>query len=171
MTATTGTCPTYEEGDDSAANGTTYPDEVRTALRKLDEGALNEEIIKTDSVWYVVRLDSKNDKTATESKKESLTNTKKDDFYNDTTDGWKKKADIKEEKKLIKKIKITDNHSFTIQTPTPTPDPDVTETPTADSAEAEATETPETEGDSAKADEETADSTESEAAATPEAEK
>ena len=158
MTATTGTCPTYEEGDDRAANGTTYPDEVRTALRKLDEGALNEEIIKTDSVWYVVRLDSKNDKTATESKKESLTNTKKDDFYNDTTDGWKKKADIKEEKKLIKKIKITDNHSFTIQTPTPTPDPDVTETP-------------ETEGDSAKADEETADSTESEAAATPEAEK
>ena len=107
MTATTGTCPTYEEGDDSAANGTTYPDEVRTALRKLDEGALNEEIIKTDSVWYVVRLDSKKDKTATESKKEFLTNTKKDDFYNDTTDGWKKKADIKEEKKLIKKIKIT----------------------------------------------------------------
>ena len=43
---------------------------------------------------------------------------------------------------MIKKIKITDNHSFTIQTPTPTPDPDVTETPTADSAEAEATETP-----------------------------
>ena len=132
MTATTGTCPTYEEGDDSAANGTTYPDEVRTALRKLDEGALNEEIIKTDSVWYVVRLDSKNDETATESKKESLTNTKKDDFYNDTTDGWKKKADIKEEKKLIKKIKITDNHSFTIQTPTPTPDPNVTETPAAE---------------------------------------
>ena len=33
------------------------------------------------------------------------------------------------------------------------------------------TETPETEGDSAKVDEETADSTESEAAATPEAEK
>ena len=33
------------------------------------------------------------------------------------------------------------------------------------------TETPETEGDSAKADEETTDSTESEAAATPEAEK
>ncbi len=117
MTATTGSCPAYEEGDDSAANGTTYPDEVRTALRKLDEGAVNEDIIKTDSVWYVVRLDSKNDETATESKKESLTNTKKDDFYNDTTDGWKDKADIKEETKLIKKIKITDNHSFTIQTP------------------------------------------------------
>ena len=179
-----GACPTYEEGDDSAANGATYPDEVRTALRKLDEGVLNEEIIKTDSVWYVVRLDSKNDKTATESKKESLTNTKKDDFYNDTTDGWKKKADIKEEKKLIKKIKITDNHSFTIQTPTPTPDPDVTETPAAeDSAEAEATETPaaeeqtdvtetpEAEEASAEGDEETADSTESEAATTPEAEK
>ena len=183
MTATSGTCPTYEEGDDSAANGDAYPDDVRNALRKLEEGELNSEIIKTDSIWYVVRLDSKDDENATDSKKESLTSSKKDDFYNDTTDGWVKKADIKEESKLIKKIKITDNHSFTIQTPTPTPDPDVTETPTADSAEAEATETPaaeeqtdvtetpETEGDSAKADEETADSTESEAAATPEAEK
>ena len=191
MTATTGTCPTYEEGDDSAANGTTYPDEVRTALRKLDEGALNEEIIKTDSVWYVVRLDSKNDETATESKKESLTNTKKDDFYNDTIDGWKKKADIKEEKKLIKKIKITDNHSFTIQTPTPTPDPNVTETPAAEDsaaadstavtetpaaseAETEATETPAAEESetTVAAEDETAETdTEAETTATPEVEK
>mgnify|MGYP004588488093 FL=1 len=146
MTATSGTCPTYEEGDDSAANGDAYPDDVRNALRKLEEGELNSEIIKTDSIWYVVRLDSKDDEDATDSKKESLTSTKKDDFYNDTTDGWVKKADIKEESKLIKKIKITDNHSFTIQTPTPTPDPDATETPeaedTADSTEADVTETP-----------------------------
>ena len=148
MTATTGTCPTYEEGDDSATNGDAYPDDVRTALRKLEEGEVNKDIIKTDSIWYVVRLDSKDDETATENKKESLTNTKKDDYYNDTTDGWKKKADIKEEKKLIKKIKITDNHFFTIQTPTPTPEAEVTETPAAedttatDSATAEATETP-----------------------------
>ena len=146
MTATSGTCPTYEEGDDSAANGDAYPDDVRNALRKLEEGELNSEIIKTDSIWYVVRLDSKDDENATDSKKESLTSTKKDDFYNDTTDGWVKKADIKEESKLIKKIKITDNHSFTIQTPTPTPDPDATATPeaedTADSTEADVTETP-----------------------------
>ena len=147
MTATSGTCPTYEEGDDSAANGDAYPDDVRNALRKLEEGELNSEIIKTDSIWYVVRLDSKDDEDATDSKKESLTSTKKDDFYNDTTDGWVKKADIKEESKLIKKIKITDNHSFTIQTPTPTPDPDATATPeaedTADSTEADVTATPE----------------------------
>ena len=183
MTATTGTCPTYEEGDDSATNGDAYPDDVRTALRKLKEGEVNANIIKTDSLWYVVRLDSKNDETATENKKESLTNTKKDDYYNDTTDGWKKKADIKEEKKLIKKIKITDNHSFTIQTPTPTPDPEVTETPAAEDTadvtgtpEAEVTETPA--ADAAETPEaETADSTDSaesadtEATATPEAEK
>lgn len=166
MTATSGTCPTYEEGDDSAANGNAYPDDVRNALRKLEEGELNSEIIKTDSIWYVVRLDSKNDETSSESKKESLTETKKEDYYNDTTDGWKDEADIKEETKLIKKIKITDNHSFTIQTPTPTPDPDVTETPAAedeaaDSTEAEATATPEAEATETPA----ADATE-----TPEAE-
>ena len=188
MTATSGTCPTYEEGDDSAANGDAYPDDVRNALRKLEEGELNSEIIKTDSIWYVVRLDSKDDENATDSKKESLTSTKKDDFYNDTTDGWVKKADIKEESKLIKKIKITDNHSFTIQTPTPTPDPDATETPaaedTADSTEADVTETPEAEAtetpaaeDAEKdstdaAEDESADeNAEAEATATPEAEK
>ena len=196
MTATSGTCPTYEEGDDSAANGDAYPDDVRNALRKLEEGELNSEIIKTDSIWYVVRLDSKDDEDATDSKKESLTSTKKDDFYNDTTDGWVKKADIKEESKLIKKIKITDNHSFTIQTPTPTPDPDATETPeaedTADSTEAdvtatsaedtteeaEATETPAAEDaeedstDAAEDESESADeNAEADATATPEAEK
>ena len=188
MTATSGTCPTYEEGDDSAANGDAYPDDVRNALRKLDEGELNSEIIKTDSIWYVVRLDSKDDENATDSKKESLTSTKKDDFYNDTTDGWVKKADIKEESKLIKKIKITDNHSFTIQTPTPTPDPDATETPaaedTADSTEADVTETPEAEAtetpaaedaeeDSTDAaeDESADENAEAETTATPEAEK
>lgn len=188
MTATSGTCPTYEEGDDSAANGDAYPDDVRNALRKLEEGELNSEIIKTDSIWYVVRLDSKDDENATDSKKESLTSSKKDDFYNDTTDGWVKKADIKEESKLIKKIKITDNHSFTIQTPTPTPDPDATETPaaedTADSTEADVTETPEAEAtetpaaedaeeDSTDAaeDESADENAEAEATATPEAEK
>ena len=188
MTATSGTCPTYEEGDDSAANGDAYPDDVRNALRKLEEGELNSEIIKTDSIWYVVRLDSKDDENATDSKKESLTSTKKDDFYNDTTDGWVKKADIKEESKLIKKIKITDNHSFTIQTPTPTPDPDATGTPaaedTADSTEADVTETPEAEAtetpaaedaeeDSTDAaeDESADENAEAEATATPEAEK
>lgn len=188
MTATSGTCPTYEEGDDSAVNGDAYPDDVRNALRKLEEGELNSEIIKTDSIWYVVRLDSKDDENATDSKKESLTSTKKDDFYNDTTDGWVKKADIKEESKLIKKIKITDNHSFTIQTPTPTPDPDATETPaaedTADSTEADVTETPEAEAtetpaaedaeeDSTDAaeDESADENAEAEATATPEAEK
>ena len=188
MTATSGTCPTYEEGDDSATNGDAYPDDVRNALRKLEEGELNSEIIKTDSIWYVVRLDSKDDENATDSKKESLTSTKKDDFYNDTTDGWVKKADIKEESKLIKKIKITDNHSFTIQTPTPTPDPDATATPeaedTADSTEADVTETPEAEAtetpaaedaeeDSTDAaeDESADENAEAEATATPEAEK
>lgn len=200
MTATSGTCPTYEEGDDSAANGDAYPDDVRNALRKLEEGELNSEIIKTDSIWYVVRLDSKDDENATDSKKESLTSTKKDDFYNDITDDWVKKADIKEESKLIKKIKITDNHSFTIQTPTPTPDPDATATPeaedTADSTGADVTETPEAtetpaadtteeaeatetpaaedaEEDSTDAaeDESSDEDAEAEAAATPEAEK
>ncbi len=161
MTATSGTCPTYEEGDDSATNGSAYPDDVRDALRELEEGEVNSEIIKTDSTWYVVRLDSKNDETSSESKKESLTETKKEDYYNDTTDGWKDEADIKEETKLIKKIKITDNHSFTIQTPTPTPDPEATETPVAEETTDSATETP--------AAEETTDSA-AEVTATPEAE-
>ena len=126
-----------------------------------------DDIIETDTGYYVVRLDKINDEDATASKRESLQNSKESTYYTDTTNQWLDDADVKVVKKVLKTLKITDSHTFTAPTSTPTPSPeatptpevteeatptpetDVTETPAAEDAEAtatptaEATETPE----------------------------
>ena len=125
-----------DEDEDSSA----YPEEVLTVLRGLTEGEVASDIIETDTGYYVVRLDKVLDEDATASKRESLKSSKEEDYYTETTDGWLDDADVKEVKKVLKTLKITDSHTFTA--PTATPTPEVTEEPEATEAPA-ATETPE----------------------------
>ena len=124
-----------DEDEDSSA----YPEEVLTVLRGLTEGEVASDIIETDTGYYVVRLDKVLDEDATASKRESLKSSKEEDYYTETTDGWLDDADVKEVKKVLKTLKITDSHTFTA--PTATPTPEVTEEPEAPEAPA-ATETP-----------------------------
>ena len=148
------------EDEDEDSSSSAYPEEVLTVLRGLKEGEVSDDIIETDTGYYVVRLDKINDEDATASKRESLQNSKESTYYTETTDKWVDDADITVNKKVLKTLKITDKHTFTAPTSTPTPSPeatpevteaaeeaDVTETPEAtptEEAEAEATETPET---------------------------
>ena len=130
-----------DEDEDSSA----YPEEVLTVLRGLTEGEVASDIIETDTGYYVVRLDKVLDEDATASKRESLKSSKEEDYYTETTDGWLDDADVKEVKKVLKTLKITDSHTFTAPTATPTPEvteePEATETPAATETP-EATETP-----------------------------
>ena len=127
-----------DEGEDEDSSA--YPEEVLTVLRGLTEGEVASDIIETDTGYYVVRLDKVLDEDATASKRESLQSSKEEDYYTETTDGWLDDADVKEVKKVLKTLKITDSHTFTA--PTATPTPEVTEEPEATEAPA-ATETPE----------------------------
>ena len=133
--------------EDSSTSSSTYPDEVIKVLRTLDDGEVAPDVIETDTANYVVKLNQKNDEEATETKKESIISTREQDLYTETTDKWMEDADIKEEKKVLKTLKVTDNHKYNQPTATPEPteeaadtteDTEVTETP-----EADATETPE----------------------------
>jgi len=133
--------------EDSSTSSSTYPDEVIKVLRTLDDGEVAPDVIETDTAYYVVKLNQKNDEEATETKKESIISTREQDLYTETTDKWMEDADIKEEKKVLKTLKVTDNHKYNQPTATPEPieeaadtteDTEVTETP-----EADATETPE----------------------------
>lgn len=124
-----------DDKEDEDASASSYPDEVLDVLRTLNDGEVGPDVIETDSAYYVVRLDKKNDETATENKKESIISTRKDNLYTETTDKWLKDADITVDKKVLKTLKIKDNHKYTIATATP----EVTEEATE-----EATETPET---------------------------
>ena len=134
---------TVKESDDEDSSA--YPEEVLTVLRGLTEGEVASDIIETNTGYYVVRLDKVLDEDATASKRESLKSSKEEDYYTETTDGWLDDADVKEVKKVLKTLKITDSHTFTAPTATPTPEvteePEATETPAATETP-EATETP-----------------------------
>ena len=127
------------EDEDEDSGSEAYPDEVLKVLRGLKDGEVADNIIETDTGYYVVRLDKINDEDATASKRESLQNSKESTYFTDTTAKWLDEADVKAVKKVLKTLKITDKHTFMAPTPTPVP-----ETPTPEVTE-EATPTPETE--------------------------
>lgn len=152
LTGTFTTAESKEEDGDSAY----YPEEVLEVLRGLKEGEMAPEVIETDTGYYVVRLDKKLDEEATESKRESLESEKKTEYYTETTDKWLEDAEIKADDKVLKTLKITDEHKFTMKMPEAetteapeeaetTPEAEVTEAPeeAETTPEAEATATPE----------------------------
>lgn len=134
-----------DEDSDSSSSGSTYPDEVMKVLRTLKDGEIGPDVIETDTSYYVVKLDKVNDEEATETKKQSIISTRENKLYTDTTEKWLDDADIKVEKKVLKTLKVTDNHKFSIATATPEATEEATETPEVTEAaeETEATATPE----------------------------
>ena len=126
-----------DDEDETTASSSNYPDEVMKVLRTLKDGEVGPDVIEADSAYYVVKLDKVNDEDATATKKESIISTRENELYTETTDKWLDEADIKVEKKVLKTLKVTDNHKFKIQTAA-----EVTETPEVTEA-ADATETPE----------------------------
>ena len=132
-----------EDADDgSSSYSGTYPEEVIDVLRTLDDGEVASDIIETDTAYYVVKLDKKDDEEATETKKESIISTREQTLYTDTTEKWLDDADIKEEKKVLKTLKVTDNHKYVAPTATPAPTEEAAETPEVTEA-ADTTTTPE----------------------------
>ena len=130
--------------EDSSSYSGTYPEEVIDVLRTLDDGEVASDIIETDTAYYVVKLDKKDDEEATETKKESIISTREQTLYTDTTEKWLDDSDIKEEKKVLKTLKVTDNHKYVAPTATPAPTEEAAETEeVTETPEADATETPE----------------------------
>ena len=136
-----------DEESDSSSSSSAYPDEVMKVLRTLKDGEIGPDVIETDTSYYVVKLDKVNDEEATETKKQSIISTRENKLYTDTTEKWLDDADINVEKKVLKTLKVTDNHKFSIATATPEPTEEaaITETPEVTEAaeETEATATPE----------------------------
>ena len=109
----TGTIFTNDSDDEDISNS--YDDAVVEALRTLKDGEVYDELVETDSSVYVLRMDKVNDEDATASKKESLENTKRSEYYSETTQKWLDDADITVNDKVLSTLTITDEHSFTIK--------------------------------------------------------
>ena len=118
-----------KEEDSDSSSTSNYPDEVMKVLRTLKDGEIGPDVIETDSAYYVVRLDKVNDEEATETKKESIISTRESNLYKETTEKWLDDADVKVENKVLKTLKVTDNHKFSIATATPEVTEEATETP------------------------------------------
>lgn len=137
-----GTFDTNEKKEDKegeaepASSG--YPEEVISVLRTLKDGELAQNVIETDTAFYVVRLDKVTDEEATENKKTSILNEKQNEFYADTTEKWLKEAEVTVDKKVLKTLELKDNHKFVIGTTAePTETPEATEAAPEEAAEEE----------------------------------
>ena len=127
-TALEGTFDTNESEEtetdgEEMTSSSTYPDEVTDVLRTLDDGELGPDVIETDTAYYVVRLNKKVDEEATENKKESIITDRENELYTDTTQQWLDEADVTVDEDVLKTLKLTDSHKFSIATATPTPSP------------------------------------------------
>ena len=81
-------------------------------------------------------MDKVNDEDATASKKESLENTKRSEYYSETTQKWLDDADITVNDKVLSTLTITDDHSFTIKDTTADTSEDAGTDTAADTSEA-----------------------------------
>ena len=144
--------PETEETDGEEMTSTSaYPDEVMEVLRTLDDGEMGPDVIETDTAFYVVRLDLKNDEHETEHKIEDIISEREDELYTDTTQQWMDEAEITVDEEVLKTLKLTDSHKFSIDTSTSEETADTAED-TAETTEedtAEDTATEETDSDAA----------------------
>lgn len=81
---------------------------VLEAADGLNEGSVSG-VIETEEAYFVVRLDSAHDETASQEKKEKLMSQKEEDHYNDILDGWKEKAKWELNEKEWSKISFKDH--------------------------------------------------------------
>ena len=77
------------------------------AADALGEGEVTG-VIETDSGCYVAKVTSLLDREATDSKKESIVQERKTKLYNDTCDKWIKKAGVKVNKGVWRKVDFND---------------------------------------------------------------
>lgn len=106
---------TEEEEDEADTSTGNLPDAVKEAVKGLQDGEVVSSLIQDGDSYYVVRLDSAFDQEATENQKDSIISERKQELYDDTVKEWKDEADISEDKKAIKKLKVKGNHKFTFK--------------------------------------------------------
>ena len=147
----TGSIFANDSDDEDISNS--YDDAVVEALRTLKDGEVYGELVETDTNVYVLRMDKVNDEDKTASKKESLENTKRSNYYSETTQKWLDDAKITVNDKVAATLTITDDQSFSIKevaADTTEDTADATEESTDSSEDAEAADEADSEEDASE---------------------
>ena len=93
----------------------TFDEELLTAMDALKEGEISE-IIETDDVYYIVRIDSECDKEATEENRLSIISEREYAFYEDVVAAWQKDDEWTVNEKVLDTIEF--HHILTQQAET-----------------------------------------------------
>ena len=97
----------YGAGDlDEEENTTSMDVSVLKAADKLKNGEFAAEVIATDSHYYVIRMDSTDDKEAAKTKKESILTQRRNDKYSETVEKYKEASEWKVNESEWKKVRF-----------------------------------------------------------------
>ncbi|MCH1981656.1 hypothetical protein MCG98_03610 [Ruminococcus sp. OA3] len=104
---------TYSYGEDD----TSLDETLKEKAADLEDGQLYDGVVEGESSYFLVRMDKKLDQEATDSKKESIKKEKQQEAFDEIVQGWYDEADITLNKKVWKKVTLTDKESFSMMTP------------------------------------------------------
>ena len=93
---------------------TTLDAKVVEAVTGLKDGELCEEVIETDTTYYVARVDKTFDKDMTDAKKEETVKSRKTDAYNKLVEEWKEAAEINVDDTVMAMLLVTDDAPYTL---------------------------------------------------------
>lgn len=85
---------------------------IRTEADKLQDGEVAEDVIETDSGYYVVQMKATFDESATEQKKQSIVSQRKSDKFSEVYDAWEAEADYTEDTDLLGEMTFTDTYEL-----------------------------------------------------------
>lgn len=121
-----------DDGEEEEEEIGSVPQAVQDVVKDLADGEVASELVEEEDVYYVVRLEKAFDEEATEEEKDSIVSQRKQEMYEDTVEEWKKAADIQEDKKVLKTLRVTSNLKFTFKQEEDTEDVSENETAAED---------------------------------------
>lgn len=114
--ASKATCSYGTKDLQSEDDNSTYLDmAVLEAADKLGEGEYNKTLIDTDKYYYVIRMDSLDDKEAAERERQSIISDRKQALYQETLDGYKNAAQWSVDDKTWEPINFDTIYSKALQ--------------------------------------------------------
>lgn len=123
----------YGAGDLNEDDNTTSMDvEVLKAADQLKEGKLAKKVIETDSGYYVIRMDSTDDKEAAKTKKESILTQRRNDKYAETIEKYKEDSKWNINESEWKKVNFDELYTAKQEDTTTSTDDSTTDDSTTD---------------------------------------
>lgn len=114
--ASKATCSYGTKDLQSEDDNSTYLDmAVLEAAEKLGEGEYSQTLIDTDDYYYVIRMDSLDDKEAAERERESIISDRKQALYDETLDGYKDAAEWSVDDKVWEPVNFDTIYSKSLQ--------------------------------------------------------